>query len=251
MNIQKFTFWSLSALLVILSFFFLVQINHTLNTVTGTGSVSFSGEGKVLAKPDIAVVSTSIVTDSTTSKVAQDENSKKSKAVTDFLKKQDVAEKDIKTIDYNVYPQYIYPRPCPLNTDYPCIEKPEISGYKVTQSFEIKIRDLEKIGTILDGLVSAGANRVNNLGLKIDDEEKLKSEARIKAIADAKSKAKELEKQVGIKLGRIVAFNADGNYPGPIYLEAKGGFGGDREGPSIPTGENEIVVNVTITYQIK
>jgi uncharacterized protein len=93
---------------------------------------------------------------------------------------------------------------------------------------------------------------VNHLGFKIDDEEELKEEARKIAIEDAKKKSKKLKKELDIKLGKIVNYSEGGNYP--VYLRAAaesfdGGIGGG--GPSIPTGENEIVVNVTITYQIK
>ncbi|MEK7076412.1 MAG: SIMPL domain-containing protein [Patescibacteria group bacterium] len=227
--------------LTILSAFLLVKTNQTLNTATTANTVSFSGEGKVIAKPDTAVISASIVTEAKTSKVAQDENSAKSNRVTVFLKEQKIDEKDIKTTAYNIYPQYNY-RP---NT------KPEITGYQVNQTLEIKVRDLDKISTVLDGLVSAGTNQVNNLGLKVDDPEKLKSEARTRAIVDAKAKAKELEKQVGIQLGKIVNFSESyGGIPSPVYYSDKG-MGGGGGGPTIPTGENEIFVNVTLTYQIK
>ena len=254
-----------TVLMAILSIFLLVSMNQISNTATTTNTVSFSGEGKVTAKPDIAVISFAILTESSTSKTAQDANSKKSNQVTDFLKKQGVEDKDIKTSGYNVYPQYSYPRAVPLlrqgsegqavppsSPDY-YDPNPKIIGYQVNQSFKIKIRDLDKVSSVLDGLVTAGANQVNNLGFQIDEPEKLKTEARAKAIADAKAKANQLKSQLGISLGRIINFSENsGGYPGPYYLEAKAvsdGSGGG--GPSIPVGENEITINVTITYQIK
>ncbi len=234
--------WVGVVLLATLTVFILVSTNQTLNTTTTTNTISFNGEGKVSAKPDIAKINFAIITEGTTSKAAQDLNSPKSKTVTDFLKKQGVADKDIKTTSYNIYPQYSYPRS----------GVPEIKSYQVSQSFELKVRDLEKISGILDGLTLAGANNIINLGFTIDDPEKLRSEARAKAIADAKKKASELESQIGISLGKIVNFseNASG-YPRQTFYanapvaEIKSG------GPSVPTGENEIVVDVTLTYQIK
>ncbi len=240
----KWLLWAVLALVVILSLYFLVSINQKLNTAATTNTVSFSGEGKVLANPDVAMLDLAIVTEATTSKAAQDQNSAKSQALTDFLKKQGIAEKDIKTTGYNIYPQYSY-RPS---------EKPTISGYQVNQSIQIKIRDLTNTDKVLDGVVSVGVNQINNLQLTIDSPEKLKAEARQKAITDAKNKADELEGQLGIRLGRIVNFSENiGGYPGPIMyakeVSGQGGMGGG--GPSVPTGENEIVVSVTITYQIK
>ena len=104
-------------------------------------------------------------------------------------------------------------------------------------------------------MVIAGANQVNNLGLRIDDLDKVKSQARESAIKNAKEKADTLKKQIGIRLGKIVNYYEGDNYPYPVPMygisEVKGMGGGADSGPSVPAGENEIVVNVTITYQIK
>ncbi|OGN07164.1 MAG: hypothetical protein A3B86_02030 [Candidatus Yanofskybacteria bacterium RIFCSPHIGHO2_02_FULL_38_22b] len=241
-----------------LTVFLIALTKQVKNTATTTNTISFSGEGKVFAVPDIAAIIFSILTEASTSKVAQDQNSEKSKQIVDFLKKQSIEDKDIKTTGYNIYPQYSYPRPVPLGAEsvtspdyYP--GSPKITGYQVNQSFEVKVRDLEKVSTLLDGLVSAGANQVNNLGFKVDNEEELKEQARELAIKDAKEKADTLKKQLGIRLGKIVNYNEGGYYP--VYFKTEsadygmGGVGGG--GPSVPTGENEIVVSVTITYQIK
>lgn len=261
-NYYKYLIWAGTAALVMLSVFLIAVTKQVKNTAATTNTISFSGEGKVFAKPDIAVVSFSILTEAKTSKVAQDQNSEKSKKVVDFLKSQDIDEKDIKTTGYNVYPQYSYPRSLPLGVEtqnypesYPEYynSNPKITGYQVNQSFEVKVKDLEKISTVLDGLVIAGANQVNQLGFKVDKEEELKDQARELAIKDAKEKASTLKKQLGIRLGKIVNYNEGGYYPQPYFLEAKvtDGRGGGMDGPSVPAGENEIVVNVTITYQIK
>lgn len=242
--------------MAVLTLFLLTSIRQINNTATTTNTVSFSGEGKITAKPDIAVISFAIVTEFPTSKAAQDANSKKSNQVTDFLKKQGIEDKDIKTSSYNIYPQYSYPVPMPqgISLDSPTYynPNPKITGYQVNQSFKVKIRNLDKASGVLDGLVSAGANQVNNLGFQIDEPEKLKAEARAKAIADAKKKADELRSQLGIRLGHIVNFSENtGGYPGPYYLEAKVSDGRGGGGPSLPVGENEISVSVTITYQIR
>lgn len=255
----KYLVWAGTLVLVILALFLMVSIDHLSNTATNTNTVSFDGEGRVFAKPDIAAVGFSILTEAATSKTAQDDNSKKSQKVIDFIKSQNIDEKDVKTTGYNVNPQYSYPRPIPLGVEvqsYPAPDyypsNPKITGYQVSQSFEVKIRDLEKVSTILDGLVAAGANQVNNLGFQIDDIEKIKKEARELAIKNAKEKANTLKKQIGIQLGKIVNYyEGGGDYPIYMLKAEAGGRGGDVEGPSVPAGENEIIVNVTITYQIK
>lgn len=259
MNLHKQVLaWLGSLFLVVTSVFVIASTSKVLNTATTTNTVSVQGEGKVLAKPDVAVVNFSIVTDAATSKAAQDANSPKSKAVTDFLKKQGVEDKDVKTTGYNISPVYkYYNNPCPVgifnSIDYPCGGSQKIAGYQVTQSFEIKIRDLDKASTVVDGLVIAGANGVGQLQFTIDDPEKLKDEARDKAIADAKEKAEKLKNQIGIRLGRIINFSENtGGYYAPYYDKAFAGSGAEsNSSPSLPAGENEIVVNVTLTYQIK
>lgn len=259
MKQYKYLVWSGTAALIMLTIFLVAATKQIKNTATTTNTISFTGEGKVFAVPDIAAISFSILTEAKTSKAAQDTNSEKSKQVVDFLKSREIDDKDIKTTGYNIYPQYNYPKPCALGLsyperDFPCIDNEQrISSYQVNQSFEVKIRDLEKVSTILDGLVSAGANQINNLGFKVDKEEELKEQARELAIKDAKEKASKLKKQLGVRLGKIVNYNEGGYYP-PIYYstEAKlDGRGGDISGPSVPAGENEIVMNITITYQIR
>lgn len=245
----KYLIWSGTATLTLLSLFLIASTIQVLNTASTTNTVSFSGEGKVTAKPDVALIDLAIVTDAPTSKAAQDQNSAKSKSLTEFLSKQGIDEKDIKTTSYNIYPQYYYP-------PYPTAEVrvPKITGYQVNQSVQVKIRDLAKADKILDGVVSAGVNQINNFQLTIDDPEKLKEEARAQAIKDAKAKAEKLEDQLDIDLGRIINFSENtGGYPVPVFydkaMDSRGGMGGG--GPSIPTGENEINVSVSITYQIK
>ncbi|MDO8495156.1 MAG: SIMPL domain-containing protein [bacterium] len=243
-NTYKFLGWLGAVFLVVLSVFFIVSTNEKLNTAATTNTIVLQGSGKVLAKPDVAIVDFSIVTEGATSKDAQDKNSPKSKAVSDFLKKEGVEDKDIKTTTYNIYPQYVYPQ---------YGGQAKITGYQVTQGYQVKIRDLDKASDIVDGLVTAGANNVNQLQFTIDEPEKLKEEARAKAIADAKEKASKLESQIGIRLGKIVNFSESTyGYPGPVFydkaMSAEGRGGG---GPTFPAGENEVTVDITLTYQIK
>jgi hypothetical protein len=197
----------------------------------------------VSAAPDIAVANIAISVEGSTAKVAQNSASVKSKSVVDYLKKAGIKDADIKTSGYNIYPQYDYSN-----------STQRIRGYQVTQSLAVKIRDLDKTNTILDGVVSAGANQVNSLQFQIDKQDELKAEARKKAIADANAKAKELEDELGVDLGHIVSFSESSNdvYPIRYAKDSAMGMGGAvAPVPELPAGENEITINVSITYQIK
>ena len=243
-NQQKtIAFWIGAVLGAVVIVFFLVSINQKLNTATTTNTVTFNGEGKVLAKPDIAKLNFSIVTQAANSKAAQDANSAKSNEVSNFLKKQGVEDKDIRTTSYQIYPQQNYPQ---------FGGTPKITGYQVSQNYNVTIRNLDQANKVLDGVVSAGVNQVDQLQFAIENPEALKADARAKAIADAKAKAKVLESQIGVNLGKIVNFQEDvGGYPQPIYYDKAMNVGGMGGGPALPIGENEIVVIVAVTYQIK
>lgn len=206
-------------------------------------TISVQGKGTVKASPDVAVADIAISVEGATAKGAQDEANVKSKAVVDYLKKAGIKDADIKTSGYNIYPQYDY-----------VYGRSRIRGYQVTQSLTVKMRDMDKANTIVDGVVTAGANQVNSLRFEVDQPELLKSEARKLAIDDANKKADELRDQLHIGLGKIVSFSESGDYVPPIMYGMGGGAMAKEvsvTAPDLPAGENEIVVNVTITYQIR
>lgn len=217
-------------------------------------SVSVSGEGTVTARPDVARITATILTQNEFLKPAQEENSRKSNVLVGYLKSVGVEEKDIKTVGYNIYPQYRYPQPCPFGV-YPCPpEEPKITGYQVRNSYEITVRDLGKASDILAGVVGAGANEVSGIAFTIDKPEELQAQARKLAIDDASAKAKKLAHDLGRRLGKIINFSEGGYFPPPVFFERGGAFGkgGDvAPAPSVQPGENEIVVTVSITYEFK
>ena len=126
-----------------------------------------------------------------------------------------------------------------------------LKGYQVSQSVTVKVRDIGRAGELLSGVGKNGATNVGGLMFSIDDEDAVRGEARTKAIADAKAKAKELGKELGVSLVRIVSFSENGNYSGPIMYATSMGKGGGEGSPEIPAGQNDIVSNVTVTYEIR
>jgi len=211
-------------------------------TGINTNTIAFSGEGKVFTKPDIAFVDFSVVTQGTRIKDVQDANTKKMNKVITFLKDSGIDEKDIKTTNYNLYPQYTYEN----------YKIPQIMGYQISQTLNIKIRNLDKVGDILQGGVEVGINQVNSLYFGVENDEQLKEQARKMAIDDAKEKAKKLAKELGIKLGKLTNFyeNVVG-YPVPMYSYKESGMGGGGATLDIQAGENEIIVSITLTYEVK
>lgn len=216
-------------------------------------SISVSGEGEVLAKPDIAAVSVSTRKENADLKTAQDEATAAINRIVAFLKEGKIQEKDIKTTGYNIYPREEII--CLQGNVFPCPPRSRKTErtYIVSQTIEIKIRDLEKIGDILSGAASRGADEVGSLAFKIENEDSLKDEARAKAIKQAQDKAKVLATQLGVRLKRLLNYSEYGPNPIPIYKS----FGGEMAisaavpSPAVPTGENTIKVSVTLNYEIK
>jgi hypothetical protein len=182
-------------------------------------------------------------------------------AITAYLKGAGVNEKDIKTIDYSVYPQYDYQNAlCPQSTSGAAIYCPPgrqvLKGYEVRQTTQVKVRDTAKAGDLLTGVGGKGATEVSGLTFTFDDPNAMQDEARNKAITDAKKKADVLAKQLGVRLVRVVSFNENGNYPSPIYYDKAvmtSGMGGAEpaRAPEISVGQNKVTSNVSVTYEIR
>lgn len=221
-----------------------------------TNTISVSGEGEAVAVPDIATFTFSVTSKKSTVAAAQTEATTKINAITKYLKDAGIEDKDIKTSDYSVYPQYDYiQQPC-ANGICPS-GRQVLNGYEVRQTTSIKVRDTAKAGDLLTGVGSAGATEVSGLTFTFDDPDAVQKEAREKAIADAKDKADELARELGVRIVRVVSYNESGNYPMPMYSRDAYGLGGAENqatkavAPSISVGENKVVSNVSITYEIR
>lgn len=251
----------LAAFLGIKALSSLRELSYIGKGVYPSNVISVNGTGEVLAVPDVASFSFSVVEEGKTVKDAQDKATKKINSILEAVKALGVEEKDIKTTGYNSYPKYDYQQTvCTMQYPNYCPPGKQIlTGYEVTQSITVKVRDTEKAGDVLTKVGELGAGNISGLDFVVDDLEKVKAEAREKAVADAKAKAKILSKTLGVKLDTIVNFyeNGDGAYPMMYRAEMSAdtkvmGMGGAATvAPSIPTGENKIISNVTITYEIK
>lgn len=206
-------------------------------------TINVSGQGKVFAKPDIGQVDLSVVTQADTVIKAAAENNDKINKINQAIKELGISEDDLKTISYNINPRYQY-----------LAGKNSIIGYEISQTLQVKIRDLSKISQVLEKSATLGANQVGSLAFAVDDLEKTKEEARQKAIEKAKTKAKELENSLGIRLGRITGFNEySTDQTGQVSYGIGGaeGKGGGVPTPVIQPGQNEIIINVDLTYEVK
>jgi uncharacterized protein YggE len=227
--------------------------------VTASNTISVSGEGEVFAVPDTAEFSVTVQETAKDVKSAQESATEKSNDIIAYLKGAGIDAKDIKTIDYSVNPQYEYSQSvCPAASSgvvYCPPGRQNLTGYQVSQTLSVKVRDTDKAGELLSGVGSKGASQVSGLSFTVDDQDALDAQARDKAIAQAKTKADALAKSLGVHIVRVVGFSENGNYP--VYyaktMSAAGNaaFDSAAPAPELPVGQNRIVSNVSVTYEIQ
>ena len=222
--------------------------------VQPTNTITVSGYGEDFIVADIATFTYSVTSLKATVKAAQDDATAKANAVSAYLKGAGVDQKDIQTTDYSVYPQYDYVQQA-CSSGYCPGGKQVLRGYEVRQSTSVKVRDLAKAGDLLAGVGEKGATEVSGLNFTFDDPQKAQDTVRGEAIADAKKKADELAKQLGVRIVRVVSFSENGGgYPSPMY--GRGGMEtavaqDAKVAPTIDVGQNKVTSNVSVTYEIR
>ena len=222
----------------------------------GPMTINVTGKGEVTATPDIAQFSFSVRADAPTASEAQKKSAESINALTAYLKENTIEDKDVKTEGYNMNPKFKYEtKPCMSKSFCPPGEQVP-DGFEVFQTVTVKVRDVDKAGMLLGGVGDKGATDISGLTFTIDDEEGQKAKARELAIADAKVNAEKLAGSLNVRIVKMMSYYED-TPAMPMY-----GYGGGMMDamstkaemaptPSIPTGENETVSNVTITYEVK
>lgn len=256
-TINKTQMLTIAIILALLAFSYAsIQFVHSYEkTIEPSSFRSFdvSAEGSVVAVPDIATFSFTVISEGDTNLAAlQTDNAQKVSAISSFIEGKNIDKKDIKTTEYSINPRY---KQCYAYREPSGVCPPlEIVGYTVRQSTIVKIRDFNIIGDVLAGVVDSGANSVSQLQFSIDDETILEAQAREEAIKKAYEKAKQIAKAGNFNIGKILDISEGYSYPYNSYYKAETiGIGGDSAtfAPSIEAGSQEIIINVTITYEIQ
>jgi hypothetical protein len=203
-------------------------------------TVTVSASGEVSAEPDMARISGGVVTGGDTARDALSRNSEAMKKLIAGLKSSGIEAKDIQTSSFRIDPRYTNPREG---------QAPVINGYQVTNQVAITARDLDRLGEVLDALVSLGANQMNGLSFEVSKAETLKDEARKEAIANALRRAKLYAAAAGAEVGEVVAISEDtasvGPYPMPMARSMK------AEAVPIERGTETLEARVTVTWALK
>lgn len=245
--------------LAILALFLLAQTITTAGnfgrpSAPATDTITVQGNGQATLPPDVAHVSFTVQNTAPAVADAQAATTKQANAVLDFVKGQGIADKDVRTLSYNISPQYSYPNPCPPGALCPDYSRtPKIVGYQVSETIQVTIRNLSSVGAFLGGLGKLAVQNVSGPDFALDDSTAGYDAARADAIDNAKAQATRLASQLGVHLGKIVNFSeSSGGYPYPVYGMGAGAMDSKAAPtPQVPTGENTYNASVSITYEIR
>ncbi len=209
---------------------------------SSTADIEVTGTGKVYAKPDTAIASVGVdVTAPQLADALKQAGDAAAKLVA-AVKAQGIDDKDIQTSAYNIYPVTTQPKEG---------EAAKVTGYRVDYEYNVKVRQLENAGKVMDAAIAAGANSVNGLSFTIDDSSRYETEARAAAVKDAQGKATTLAGAAGVKIGRVISMSEQGGGVQPMYRANVQAFGfAAPSAAPIESGQNEISVSVEVHFEI-
>lgn len=204
--------------------------------------LNVSANGKTTRVPDIANFSTGVVTRAAEANAAMRDNATQMDKVVKALSDAGIAKKDIQTSGVNLNPDYNYRENQP----------PEIKGYQASNTVNVKVRDLSKLGKIMDILIATGANQLNGPSFSIDDEEGALNEARQVALKEAQARAQMYAQSLGLKVRRIVSIDENSSRPSyPVHMmamDARASAG--KEATPIMPGESEVNVALNVQFEL-
>lgn len=210
--------------------------------------IMVSGEGSASAAPDMALISLTVLREAKTARDALNANNAAMAEVLAAMKTSGIADKDLQTSGFSIQPKYVYPGVVKG------IEQPaKIVGYTVINTLGVRIRDLAKLGEVIDQSVTLGVNQGGDITFAKDDTTALLEDARKKAMADALAKAKTLTAAAGVSTGRILEISEQSYQPQPIPMMRAEMVAAKSSADSVPVaaGENTYRVNVNVTFEIK
>jgi uncharacterized protein YggE len=221
---------------------------HSLASASSANSsepqgLSVSGEGRASAAPDVAVLGLGVSAKASTVGAANSQAQQAMTALLDSLEANGVQEKDIQTTSLSIQPEYDYRN-----------NEQVLTGYRVSHMLQVKVRDIDRVGEVIDDAVQAGGDllQVQSISFTIDDTTALSSQARQKAMADAQAKAEELASLAGVTLGdpTYITESTSTPYTQPYYDRSVAYSAEAAPATEISAGELEVVVYVNITYGI-
>ena len=250
----------------LLSIFLLILI---IDSVRGGGfmgadtephaTITVSGEGSVFAIPDVAEFTFSVQSEAEQVPDAQSEVARRMEEITAFLKGEGIEERHIQTQNYSVWPRYEFREPAVATpsdrggvTPRPPQSERVLVGYEVMHTTKVTVTEMDDAGRLVGGVGERGATNVSNVVFSVEDEKVLKQEARALAIEEAKREAETLSRDLNVRLVRIVRFQESRTPTSPgMRMEMAEAQDAAAPAPAFDPGEEEIVSEVQVTYEIR
>lgn len=206
--------------------------------------ISLSATGTVKAAPDMASISTGVTSEGQTAQDALSKNTEAMTKVVDTLKQAGLEAKDIQTTDFSVSP--IYERKKDEQAAF-------ITGYRVSNNVNITVRDIDRLGDVLDKVVQAGANQIGSISFEIAEAEKMKDEARKHAMETAIGNAKLYAEAAGVELGPVVKITETGDFTPRPYRTMAAAAPMMAEAKQVPVegGTMSVEATVEVTWEIR
>ena len=203
--------------------------------------LNVSAQGEAKRVPDIATISTGVVTRAADANAAMRANADQMAKVMAAVKAAGIAERDIQTAGISVHPQYRYAEN----------QTPAITGYQASNTVNLKVRDITKLGKVLDALAAQGANQINGPTFEIDQPEPVYDEARLAALKKAQARAETYAKALGLRVRRIVSVS-EGSGGGfqPMPAMAMSMRGKAEMDTSVSPGETKLSVNLDVVFEL-
>ncbi len=206
--------------------------------------VSVAGEGVVRIRPDLARLQVGVETRAATAQQAQAENARLTQAVVDAVLRLGVAGEDVQTAWLGLSPEYDYSG-----------KSPRLSGYRAFNQVNVTVRDLGRVGRVVDAAVAAGANNVSGVGFGLSDEAAVRRQALGKAVEDARARAEALARAAGVALGEVVSLaEAEAPMPVPVFkreLAMAEGDASSRTVTPVEPGVVEFRARVTAVWALR
>ena len=205
--------------------------------------MTVTGNGRVYLTPDVAYINIGVHTEASDVTEALNSNTAQAQAVAAVLVERGVDPKDIQTTAFNVYP----------SQQYSPEGKPLEMKYIVDNTVYVTVRDLTRLGEMLDAVVKSGANNITGIQFDISNKDQAMVEARQKAVEDARKQAEELTAAAGVKLGKLLSINIySSGGPVPVY-DAKGGAARAEGTSQVPVSAGQMIISVDVglTYAIR
>jgi len=205
-----------------------------------------TGEGSAALAPDMAVLSLTVTREAKTAREALDANSAAMAGVLKAMGEEGIAQRDLQTSNFSIQPKYTYPPRVSSGEQ----KAPRIVGYTVRNSLVVRVRDISRVGAILDKSVSLGVNEGGNITFTNEDPSAAMTEARVKAMQQAMAKAKTLAQAAGVKTGRVLEISEQSHRPRPVPM-AEMAMARSADAVPLATGENTYKVSVNVSYAIE